>query len=110
MQARLQVTDSLGRRVVPLDKVSFAIGRRSASDLQVVSTDVSRDHAEIAKVQDQFVVRDRGSRFGTFVNGEPVTERVIVHGDRIRLGRSDAPGGGRSRHSVGADRHRPGPS
>lgn len=90
VDARLQVTDSLGRRVVPLDKASFSIGRRSASDLQVVSTDVSRDHAEIARVDGQLVVRDKGSRFGTFVNGEPVTERVIVHGDHIRLGRTDA--------------------
>src|SRR5258706_5818172 len=88
--ARLQVTDALGRRVVPLDKVLFSIGRRSASDLKVVGTDVSREHAEIACVDGQFVIRDRGSRFGTFVNDQAITERVITHGDRIRLGRTNA--------------------
>ena len=86
---QLQVTDSLGRRVVLLDKAIFAIGRRSTSDLRVVSTDVSRDHAEIVRIDGQLVVRDKGSRFGTFVNGEPVTERVIEHGDHIRLGSAD---------------------
>src|SRR6185503_306291 len=88
--ARLQVTDTLGRRIVPLDKAIVSIGRRSASDLRVVGADVSRDHAEIAQVNGLFVVRDRGSRFGTFVNDEAVTERTITHGDRIRLGRTDA--------------------
>jgi len=44
-EARLQVTDAQGRRVVLLDTPSFTIGRRSASNLQVVSTDVSREHA-----------------------------------------------------------------
>lgn len=88
--ARLQVIDTQGRRVVPLDTPLVTIGRRSTSDLQVVGADVSRDHAEIAHVDGRFLVRDRGSRFGTFVNNEPVTERVLAHGDRIRLGRSDA--------------------
>ena len=39
---------------------------------------------------DGILLRDRGSRYGTFVNGEQVTERVLQHGDRIRLGRTDA--------------------
>ena len=89
-EARLHVTDPQGRRVVPVDKALFTIGRRTAADLQVVSTDVSREHAEIAQDADAFVLRDRGSRYGTFVNGEQVTERPLKHGDRIRLGRTDA--------------------
>lgn len=87
---QLKVKDSQGRRVVPIDKPTFSIGRRSAADLQVVSTDVSRDHAEIMRNEDDYVLHDRGSRYGTFVNGEPVTERVLLNGDRIRLGRTDA--------------------
>src|SRR6476620_4400629 len=89
-EARLHVTDPQGRRVVPVDKALFTIGRRTAADLQVVSTDVSREHAEIAHDAGAYVLRDRGSRYGTFVNGEQVTERPLKHGDRIRLGRTDA--------------------
>ena len=89
-EARLHVTDPQGRRVVPVDKALFTIGRRTAADLQVVSTDVSREHAEISQDAGAFVLRDRGSRYGTFVNGEQVTERPLKHGDRIRLGRTDA--------------------
>lgn len=87
---QLKVKDSQGRRVVAIDKPTFSIGRRSSADVQVVSTDVSREHAEIVQTGDQFVLHDRGSRYGTFVNGEPVSERVLVNGDRIRLGRTDA--------------------
>ena len=90
MDARLQVTDSSGRRVVSVDKAIFLIGRRTAADLQLVNADVSREHAEIAHDGARYLLRDRGSRYGTFVNGELITERALEHGDRIRLGRTDA--------------------
>ena len=90
MDARLQVTDSSGRRLVPVDKAIFLIGRRTAADLQLVNADVSREHAEIAQDGARYLLRDRGSRYGTFVNGEQITERALEHGDRIRLGRTDA--------------------
>jgi sigma-B regulation protein RsbU (phosphoserine phosphatase) len=86
--ARLEVTDALGRRVVALDKPTFTIGRRSANDLQLTGTDVSRDHAEILRADGRYLVRDRGSRCGTYVNGAPVTERHLAHGDKIQVGRT----------------------
>jgi pSer/pThr/pTyr-binding forkhead associated (FHA) protein len=81
---RLEATDTLGRRLVRLEKPIFAIGRRTESDLRVVSSDVSRDHAEIVRNGDGYIVRDRSSRYGTFVIGDGVTERALAHGDRIR--------------------------
>ena len=86
---RLQVDDPLGRRIVIIDKPVFRIGRRSESDLRSVGTDVSREHAEIVQLDDgRFLLKDRGSRCGTFVNEEQVTERPLRHRDKIRLGRS----------------------
>jgi sigma-B regulation protein RsbU (phosphoserine phosphatase) len=87
-EARLEVHDSLGRRPVPIDKTIFTIGRRSGNDLHLMGSDVSRDHAEIAQVDGRFLVRDRGSRYGTFVNGTQVNEHPLAHGDRIQLGRT----------------------
>lgn len=75
---------------MPINKPLYTIGRRSVADLQIVSPDVSRDHAEITREADRYVLHDRGSQHGTFVNGEPATNHPLVHGDRIRLGRSDA--------------------
>jgi len=59
---RLEVTDALGRRIIHIDKPVYSIGRRSGNDLQLVGSDVSRDHAEIALDNGNFILRDRGSR------------------------------------------------
>jgi pSer/pThr/pTyr-binding forkhead associated (FHA) protein len=86
--ARLEVTDALGRRMVPVDKGLFSMGRRETNDLRLAGSEVSRDHAEIVVEGERFVIRDKNSRYGTFVNGETVAEGPLAHGDRIRLGRS----------------------
>ena len=86
--ARLEVTDALGRRIIPVSKNQFEIGRRETNDLRLAGSEVSRDHAEITVDGTRFTLKDRNSRYGTYVNGEQVTDRVLVHGDRIRLGRS----------------------
>jgi len=86
--ARLHVNDGLGSRVVMLDKPLIAIGRRGENDLRLVGSDVSRDHAEIAQTDKGYVLRDRGSRYGTFVNGEQISEYQLNHGDRIQFGRA----------------------
>lgn len=88
-RARLDVTDLLGSRSVPIDQDLFRIGRRSSHDLSLSGGDVSRDHAQIERRDGRFILRDGGSRCGTFVNGTPVTERTLEHGDRIHVGRSN---------------------
>ena len=85
---RLEVNDGLGSRIVPIDKPSIAIGRRNENDLRLTGSDVSRDHAEITQSDGSYVLKDRGSRYGTFVNGEQVSERALKHGDRIQFGRA----------------------
>jgi phosphoserine phosphatase RsbU/P len=84
----LEVVDAIGRRVIPIDSIPFTIGRRETNTLRLAGSEVSRDHAEITADAGHFVITDRGSRYGTFVNGEQVTERQLAHGDRIRLGRT----------------------
>lgn len=88
-EARLEVTDALGRRVVPVAKAPFEIGRRETNDLRLAGSEVSRDHAEIIlDPSGTYILKDRASRYGTYVNGDQVTEHSLAHGDRIRLGRS----------------------
>ena len=85
---RLVVTDALGRRIVNIDKALFTIGRRSETDLRLPGADISRVHAEISVENGTCVIRDKQSRFGTFVNGEKHSEKVLAHGDQIRLGQA----------------------
>jgi serine phosphatase RsbU (regulator of sigma subunit) len=86
--ARLEVNDGLGQRIVPINKELLCIGRRTESDLRLVGSDVSREHAEIVKQNGDWVLRDKGSRYGTYVNGEAVTEHKLTHGDRVQFGRA----------------------
>src|SRR5580704_12885761 len=85
---RLVVTDSLGRRFIPVDKAVLTLGRRSDNDVRVTDAGVSRRHAEIHLGPDGCRIQDCSSRFGTFVNGERRSDHVLTHGDRIRLGQS----------------------
>lgn len=86
--ARLEVIEKDARRVVPLDKPVFTIGRREESDLCVANRGVSREHAEITLEQGKYILRDHSST-GTFVNDAAVKEATLAPGDRIRLGAGD---------------------
>lgn len=86
---RLLVTDTLGRRTIPIDKPIVTLGRRSETDVRVAGVGVSRLHAEIFTENGTSRLRDCGSKFGTFVNGTRTDEHLLVHGDRIRLGESE---------------------
>jgi len=86
LQPRLVVLDAAGRRVVPIDKPAFHIGRAADADLQLGNADVSRDHAVITTDVGGFLLTDR-SRTGTHVNGQSVTEQRLKHGDEIEIGR-----------------------
>ncbi|MGE5362010.1 MAG: SpoIIE family protein phosphatase [Bacteroidales bacterium] len=87
--AHVEITDLNGRRMVALDRPRLTIGRRTENDLCLAGTDVSRDHAEVVmEGPGVYVIRDRGSRYGTFVNDEQITAQPLRHRDVIRFGRS----------------------
>jgi pSer/pThr/pTyr-binding forkhead associated (FHA) protein len=86
--ARLVIADQTGNRTIPVEGPVMTLGRRSECAIRLAGSDVSRDHADIAIEEGRFILRDRASRFGTFVNGQKITEYQLVHGDTIRLGQS----------------------
>ena len=73
---------------IELDRELTTLGRRSECTVRFTGTDVSRDHADITAEDRGYVLRDKGSRFGTYVNGQQITEHVLSHKDEIRLGQS----------------------
>ena len=86
-EPRIEVRDVLGERTVRVDRVPFTIGRRETNDLRLGGSEVSREHAEITSTAGRYLLRDKESRYGTFVNGELVTECELRSGDKVRLGR-----------------------
>ena len=76
-----------GRSIV-LSKETTLIGRDPSNHLVVEDIQVSRRHADIRKSPAGDWLEDRGSRHGTFVNGEQVEGegRELHNMDRIELG------------------------
>jgi hypothetical protein len=71
----------------PLVKRTTMIGRETDSDIQIDDRQVSRRHAEITQTVEGYTIRDLGSKNGTFLNGEPVSQqpRLIRNGDEIGI-------------------------
>src|SRR6185295_18349201 len=62
------------------------IGRDNACGLQILDQGVSREHAEIFRVGEMVFIRDMGSRNGSFVNDERISEELLREGDVVRVG------------------------
>ena len=64
-----------------------AIGRSKGSDICVSDISVSRDHCVLLRRKEGWFVSDIGSKFGTFVNGEPADGRTkVMIDDEITVG------------------------
>jgi hypothetical protein len=62
------------------------IGRSSDLDMVLVEDMVSRRHAKISSTDAEVYIQDMGSTNGTFVNGEKINGRALLHeGDRILM-------------------------
>lgn len=70
---------------VPVDEFPFVIGRGEGVALQINSTSVSREHAEVVRTATGFRLRDLGSTNGTSINGQPVTESALADGDSVSI-------------------------
>jgi hypothetical protein len=72
-------------RVIPFYS-RLTIGRQSTNDIAIPDRTVSKQHAKVGRVKGQIVVKDLGSRNGTFVNGQKVEKSILSSGDRVKVG------------------------
>jgi two-component system, NtrC family, response regulator HydG len=89
------LTPSLVALTGPLQGQSFelhggeiAVGRHPSNDLRLPDPSVSRQHCVLRRGADGWRVADLESRRGTFVNGLPVRDRELAHGDLLVVGES----------------------
>jgi len=73
-------------QVIKLEKDHITLGRRDDNDIVLDDVFVSRQHIEIEKKGKAYIIKDRKSRYGTFVNGESVIEIQLNYGDEIQVG------------------------
>jgi hypothetical protein len=63
------------------------LGRSPESSIFLDDITVSRKHASIEKNRDSFTFKDSGSLNGSYVNNQSVTEKNLVSGDEIQIGK-----------------------
>ncbi len=73
-------------QIIKLEKDHITLGRRDDNDIVIDDVFVSRQHIEIEKKDKAYIIKDRKSRYGTFVNGESVIEIQLNYGDEIQVG------------------------
>lgn len=72
--------------VLFIDKFPAFFGRGEDCTCQLTEGGISRKHFAIEQVGENFVLKDLGSKNGTFVNGEPVLgQRNLGNGDVIAV-------------------------
>lgn len=73
---------------IPLPDGEATIGRDPTNVVALIDPSVSRKHCLLRREDERFQIKDLESRNGTLVNGEPVKEQWLRHGDEIVTGDS----------------------
>jgi two-component system, NtrC family, response regulator GlrR len=76
-----------GKKVKTLDAL-VSVGADPTNDLVLVDPTVSRRHLEVERAAGGFVVRDLGSRNGSFLDGRQIIQAYLQPGDRVTVGKT----------------------
>src|SRR4051812_49264416 len=84
----IQIRDATGEQSrLPFAGDRMIVGRGADAEIRLDHGMVSRQHAEFTREESgRLRVRDLGSRNGTLVNGQAVTERLLQAGDHVGIG------------------------
>lgn len=86
-EARLvvEVGAQVGRTIRLVDS-RITVGRADEATVTLEDDRISRLHAELCRRSSGYWLRDLRSTNGTMLNGEPIDEALLSHGDRITIG------------------------
>jgi hypothetical protein len=79
--------DDVAIQEVRITKERTTIGRRPQNDIVLNQPAVSGEHAVLLWTDAQTLIEDRNSTNGTHVNGKPVQQQALQHGDFIHIGK-----------------------
>ena len=63
------------------------LGRAIDGEISLDDITVSRQHAEIIRTGQAYLVRDSGSLNGTYVNSARIDESLLAQGDELQIGK-----------------------
>jgi pSer/pThr/pTyr-binding forkhead associated (FHA) protein len=75
----------INKQIIPLTKTVTTLGRQLENDIVFHEEFLSRFHAEIVHENDKYVLYDKDSTSGTFVNSRRIDRCVLNSGDLISL-------------------------
>ena len=87
--ALIGLSSGLTGQCYRFDDKKFTIGRNKDNFIVLTEPSVSSMHAQIRKVEAGWKLMNLLSSNGTYVNGDKVTEKIIVPGDRIAFAKSE---------------------
>lgn len=87
VRGELRQKASGSEKIIGLDSPKFTIGRGDDNSLGLTEMVISRNHAEIIRIGNDFVLKDNSSTNGSFVNDLRVSEQILQDGDLIRFGK-----------------------
>jgi signal transduction histidine kinase len=64
------------------------LGRDVSNPIRLRDTEISRQHAELRRQDQEYLLTDLGSSNGTYLNGQRVREAKLKTGDRIQVGQT----------------------
>src|SRR5437899_1226346 len=82
----IAISGSSKGTIFALDADETSIGRDRETAVRLNHPSVSRRHCLIKGDGEHFTISDLDSYNGTFVNGVPVKEQTLAHGDQIEIG------------------------
>ena len=75
-----------GKPALPIGRAFTMIGSRSKAHLHLLSSSVSKADAIIVNDAGNLYIRDTASREHVIVNGQPLRETNLLHGDQVKIG------------------------
>lgn len=88
-QLQVVVGRASDARRVQLADLPVHFGRSAENDVRLSDNAVSERHLRLEPCEAGLLVRDLGSKNGTFVNGVRVHTALVTEGTRIRIGRTE---------------------
>jgi adenylate cyclase len=87
LMATIKIIGSEGRiRNFPVLKDKITIGRSKENDIVLHDTTVSRNHAQITRTDEGYLLTDLGSFNGTQLGDKSVQSAPLSHNDQIKIG------------------------
>jgi Nif-specific regulatory protein len=82
----IAIAGPLKGSIVELGETNVTVGRDVSNTLHLDDKMVSRCHCTVQREKGLYKITDLESHNGTLINGIPIKEQVLKHGDRLQIG------------------------